>query len=167
MIEIQLTQGQVAFVDDEDSDLAKIKWNAYFNPRYADGGRFIARRSITLAPGEQTVEYLHRVVLARKLNRPLLPTELVDHIYGDTLDNRRSQIRLATHSQNAINRYMRSDNTSGFKGVSWDKKQNKWRAQIMKFGKRHTLGRRDTAEEAYSLYCDAAIELYGEFARFE
>lgn len=64
-----------------------------------------------------------------------------------------------------MNTGKRADNTSGYKGVTWDKREQKWRARIGKEGKRKHLGYFDTAEEAHEAYKNAAPEYHGEFAR--
>lgn len=88
----------------------------------------------------------------------------VDHINGNRLDNRRCNLRLATHEQNMHNARRRKDNSSGFKGVSWKVRDRKWYAAIEISGKRIHLGVFDTAEEAHVAYCGAADRLHGEFA---
>jgi len=93
------------------------------------------------------------------------PKDQIDHINGVKNDNRWSNIRLATGSQNMANRPKGSKNTSGFKGVSWNKKSNKWRVKITKHHKEYYLGFFDDPEEGYKAYCKAAKELHGEFAR--
>lgn len=82
-----------------------------------------------------------------------------------TLDNRRSNLRIATRAQNNANRRMRKDNTSGFKGVS--AYRGKWKAQIQINNRAINLGTCTTKQVAYELYCKAARELHGEFARME
>jgi hypothetical protein len=90
-----------------------------------------------------------------------------DHENHNTLDNRRSNLRLADVFEQAYNRRLRGDNTSGFKGVCYrkDKKStNKWRARINVRGKRVLLGYFATAEEAHGAYSKAALEYHKEFA---
>lgn len=89
----------------------------------------------------------------------------VDHINGVTYDNRASNLRLATASQNQANSVIRKDNTSGYKGVCFNKKRNKWRARIYINNKQISIGYFDTPELAHMAYCKLAIELKGEFAR--
>lgn len=93
------------------------------------------------------------------------PPSRVDHIDHDPLNNRRSNLRLASAAQNAFNAYRHRDNQSGFKGVYFDKQTQMWRSQIMANGKRYSLGRFATAKEAAAAYDIAASNLHGEFAR--
>lgn len=148
MKEIPLTNGGVTIVDDEDFDnLTKFKW------RCVNG---YAARCQNLQ-GVIVMFYVHREVLN-------LPSHLmVDHANRDKLDNRKENLRATDSTHNAGNKGMRSDNTTGFKGVS--KIRNKYRATIRKYGVWRLLGHFDTPEEAHAAYCAAAKELYGEFAR--
>ena len=92
---------------------------------------------------------------------------LVDHINRDFHNNRICNLRLATHRQNQCNQKTRTDNSSGFKGVTWDSSRSKWQAAIQVNGKRVYLGRHKTKEKAYAAYCEAARRLHGEFAQLE
>jgi hypothetical protein len=157
-IEIQLTKGQVTIIDDVDADLADLKWYALAH----HSGRFYAIR-MSSGPNRMMI-YLHRVILERMAGRPLAKTEYVDHISGDKLDCRRENLRIATNAENLQNRGMQRNNTSGFKGVSWYRRDGKWHARIGFNGKDKHLGYFDTAEAAYEAYCKAARELHGEFA---
>ena len=157
---IPLTRGQVTLVSDEDADVADLKWYACFSPGYANSGKFIARRGA----GKGSVVLLHRIILSRILERPLLRSEMVDHIHGNTLDNRRSELRLSTNAQNQANVGRRSDNTSGFKGVYWNKRDRRWRALIRINGKQILVGSYPTPEEAHAAYFRVAQAHYGEFA---
>ena len=90
----------------------------------------------------------------------------VDHISGDTLDNRRSNLRVCTQEQNARNRRLNSNNKTGFKGVSLNSKLKKFRADIRAGnGKTIYLGMYKTAEEAADAYDMAASFYHGNFAR--
>ncbi len=88
----------------------------------------------------------------------------VDHINGDRLDNRRCNLRLATKAENVRNQKLHKNNTTGFKGVCWDKRGKTFNAKIMLNRKTINIGRYETAEEAYAAYCKSAAELFGEFA---
>lgn len=98
----------------------------------------------------------------------------VDHINGDTLDNRRINLRICNRSENMRNRRVNKNNKSRFKGVypyySWYKKKDGTRrkyfcAQIFINGKNKCLGYFDTKEEAAKKYNEVAKEVYGEYAR--
>lgn len=89
----------------------------------------------------------------------------IDHKNTDGTDNRFANLRLATRAQNMHNRTRQKNNTSGFKGVYPDRKRNLWAAQIDVGGKAKFLGAFKTPEEAHAVYCKAAAELHGEFAR--
>lgn len=102
---------------------------------------------------------MHHVILG------LAPGERGDHINGNTLDNRRANLRRATVTQNNMNRRMRKDNASGFKGVGFHKQKQRWTAEIMANGKRYKLGYFRSPEDAHAAYCEAAKRLHGEFAR--
>lgn len=96
-----------------------------------------------------------------------LPARQIDHICGDKLNNSFANLRPATHGQNLRNRGAQSNNMSGRKGVSWNKKASKWSVQIDADGCRSHLGfyDEDKLDDAASAYERAAKELHGEFAR--
>ncbi|MEI7998669.1 MAG: HNH endonuclease [Candidatus Omnitrophota bacterium] len=93
------------------------------------------------------------------------PPELIDHDNGNPSDNRFVNLREATRSENQANRGKTKANASGFKGVYWDKKAKKWKAQIGFESKTKYLGLFDTKEEAHDVYKKAADNLHGKFAR--
>lgn len=89
---------------------------------------------------------------------------IVDHIYHDTLDNRKSELRICTNQQNCMNQVKRSDNTSGEKGISWDKGNEKWRVQIKKEQKRIHIGYYFCMEDAIQARDKAQQSYFGEWA---
>lgn len=93
------------------------------------------------------------------------PVDLIDHINCDPGDNRFCNLREASRSENARNSKLNARNTSGFKGVTWEKNAKRWMAQIQVNCKNNNLGLFDTPEEAHSAYIAAAEKLHGEFAR--
>lgn len=88
----------------------------------------------------------------------------IDHIDGDRLNNRRSNLRVCSQAENSRNRGRGTNNTSGFKGVSRTE-SGRWRARIVIDRKEFSLGRFDTKEAAAKAYDLAASRLHGKFAR--
>lgn len=101
---------------------------------------------------------MHRLILGKRDGM------MIDHIDGNKLDNRRSNLRFATAAQNQFNRGIGKKNTSGFKGVSLDKRSGKWMANIRHSGKKNYLGQFDTKELAAAAYDREARLHHGEFA---
>jgi len=89
----------------------------------------------------------------------------IDHILGDKLDNRRSNLRICTHQQNMFNQRIRSTNISGFIGVSLMKNTGRYEAYIHHNGKKHYLGIYDNAVDAAIARNKEAIKRFGGFAR--
>jgi hypothetical protein len=106
----------------------------------------------------------HRVAWA--LHYGEWPCGEIDHINGIRHDNRICNLRIATGPENSRNLKRRSDNTSGYKGVSKVAATGKWRAYINLNGKQYSLGYYDTAEAAAAAYANAAPKFHGEFARW-
>ena len=133
-----------ALIDLEYVDLVKdYKW-------YLNAGNEYARND--------QVGYLHRFIMK--------PADdmIVDHINHNKLDNRCDNLRICTQQENAQNISIRSDNTSGVTGVTWDKSRGKWAAYIHVNNKKKFLGRFKTKKEAIEMRRLAEIEYYGEFA---
>lgn len=118
-----------------------------------------ARRSVW-KNGKTKPLYMHRFILSAQ------PGTAVDHIDGNGLNNSRSNIRLATPSQNAANQRPTRQGSSSYKGVSWDKARNKWVAQIHVNKKHIQLGRFKSEVEAAQAYDAAALNYFGEYACF-
>lgn len=89
----------------------------------------------------------------------------VDHINGDSLDNRKINLRLCTNAENLRNRGKQINNTSGYKGVCWSVRKQKWQAQIKVDRKAKFLGNFETPEDAARAYDAAAKKYHGEFAK--
>lgn len=161
-IQIPLTQGRVCAVDEIDGDLAELKWFAHKSRHVY----YVERRPYIGSRKQITVK-MHRLIMERILRRALSPSELVDHSNGNGLDNRRSNLRLATRTQNRVNSRRPSNNTSGYKGVYWDAQRNLWTAMIRVDGRLITIGDYATRDEAHDAYKIAVVEHYGDFARIE
>jgi hypothetical protein len=156
---IELTKGKVALVDAIDYNyIMQWKWHAG-----GYGGRYAARKDYGDFTGPTKHVTMHGAIgVLMGLGK-----DVVDHVNGDGFDNRRSNLRAATVSENMCNRKKSSGNTSGFTGVVFrkGKKTKQWRAQIG-FKKKHiALGDYDTPEEASLVYQEKARELFGEFVR--
>lgn len=155
---ILLSRGQVATVDASDYDwLNQWKWSAWWCEKTKS---FYAVRTETKPDKSRHMIYMHRLILGLEKG----DKSRGDHCDLNTLRNIRSNLRVSTASQNNCNTGARSNNKSGFKGVSLDKESGRWLANISFSGKRKTLGRFSTPEEAHGAYCAAAAELHGEFA---
>lgn len=154
-IRIPLTHGDVTVIDFDDADLIHSKWAANYYHYAIRSGK----------AHEHKVIWMHRVILARIIGRDLRDDEFCDHIDNDPLNNRRSNLRLATSAQNVRNTRAGKNNNSGYKGVHFHKGGKRWRAQITVDYKVISLGYFDTAESAALAYNEAASKYYGEFAK--
>ena len=154
-MEISLTKGKVAIVDDQDGPLVmRYRWYAILNK-----GTWYARTSLPRVDGIQKHVSMHRLILNAT------PGQQVDHRDGDGLNNRRCNLRRATQSENNFNRRrLRQVKTSKFKGVCFRPQLNKWYAQIAKHGRVIYLGVFTHEEDAAQAYDGAAATLFGEFA---
>lgn len=95
----------------------------------------------------------------------VFPDRYVDHANRNPSDNRIDNLRLATNSQNVANSSLWASNTSGFKGVTWNRKSRKWQAGIKVSGRSLHLGLYDEPTEAHRAYVEAAKVHFGIFAR--
>ena len=104
---------------------------------------------------------MHRVILEQMGFKDFTKS---DHINRDRLDNRRCNLRPATHSQSACNRGKPKNNTSGYHGVWWEKRREKWFVRISVKKKPIFLGYFDDLKEAARVYNEAVLKYHGEFA---
>jgi hypothetical protein len=151
MTKIQLVGGVCALVDDRDAVfLSRWTWHLS-NNGYAV--------SCSTKGRDSKERLMHRVVMERRIGK----FPLIDHANRNTLDNRLSNLRAATSSENGGNRIERGKgNTSGFKGVH-KTKSGRWQAKIG--AERRYIGNFETPEDAAAAYDQAARERYGPFAR--
>lgn len=155
MVKIELTRGYATVVDDCDADLSDFNWCAL-----VDHKRHVyAVRTVRGSAGRKTV-YLHRVILARKLGHAVLKGAETDHKDGDGLNNRRSNLRLATPGQNQANSRDRQ-RASRFRGVY--RNSTGWMVKIGR--EQQYIGWFRTEEAAAKAYNEAARRRYGPFAR--
>jgi hypothetical protein len=106
---------------------------------------------------------LHRFILGLTYH----DNKVCDHISGDTLDNRKCNLRVCTTAENVRNCKLGKGNTSGYKGVYFNKRAKRYLAQIKLNNKKIHLGYYDTPEEAHAAYCEASKKYHGEFGRTE
>ena len=146
-------QGHSVLIDEEDyGRIENINWRILNNK-----GKLYVKKGSRKGRVYKDI-FLHRVIM----NAP--KGTMVDHINGNTLDNRKSNLRFCTIAENSRNR-KRNQSKTGYKGIHYRKDRKKYTAQIRVNYKRHFLGYFDTAEEAYAAYCAASKKYHGEFGR--
>jgi hypothetical protein len=151
---IELTQGKVAIVSDED-----YEW--YNQWKWSPHSSGYAVRGEKGENGKMKIIYMHR-----EINRTP-PGMDTSHLNGNGLDNRRENLRTCTTSENLHNRKIYKNNRSGFKGVSFVKSTGKWRARINVDGIQVNLGNFLSIQEAVSAYNKVAGKYPGEFSKSE
>ena len=150
-IEIPLTKGKVAIVDEADAERVQaFKW--YFS----DSGSHGYAKGYIQIDGRWGCVLMHRYLLGASRG------ESVDHINGDGLDNRRCNLRLCTQAENMRN--VKRQKGKQFKGVYFRQDRNVFQAYVTASGKRHILGHFVDGSTAARAYDVAASEMHGEFA---
>lgn len=147
MKKIKLSQGQYALVDNEDYEWLN-QWQWHYNNGYAKRAQGKLCDNILM----------HRLILEAPSGFQ------VDHINRNRLDNRRTNLRIATQKQNLYNKVKYKNNTSGFRGIVWYEKRKKWGAGIRFNGKRIHIGMFHDIKEAAKSYDKWAKLLFKEYA---
>lgn len=148
---VPLTQERFALIDESDAAaVLRFAW-CFHHTGYAYRGEYIG--------GKMKSVSLHRFLM------DFPEKQEVDHVNGDRLDNRRSNLRLVNFQQQTRNKMTRPTRNAPYKGVFWMKKNRKWQAQICCDGKLRYLGLHLSAEDAARVYNAAATEMFGQHAR--
>jgi len=154
---IYLAKGVNAIIDSDDYDKIKdYKWSC-------SKLGYVSSVINSYKPGQkrnkiQKTIYLHKLIMGES-------SKFIDHIDGNSLNNRKSNLRFCTQMENSRNQSIKSNNTSGYKGVSWSKSMRKWEASISPNYKRIVLGYFINKIEAAIAYNEAAIKYFGRFAK--
>lgn len=148
--EIKCTYGGIAIVDDEDYEkVSHLNQNDY--SKYP--------RTFRKENGKLKSETIHRLILESK------DGFVIDHIDGDVLNNRKSNLRYCLHKENGRNRKLGKNSTSGAKGVVWYKRDKKYQASIKVDGKHIYLGYFTKKEDAINAYNEASLKYFKNFGR--
>lgn len=154
MKRIPLTQGKFALVDDEDYDRLMAMGSWMYHRGYAIKSKRIKKNGKWTSDAVR----MHRLIIE-------IPEGFeVDHINLNKSDNRRSNLRICTRTENIINRLVQKNNSSGFKGVTWHRRIKKFQARIGVGKKRMHLGYFDCPIDAAKAYNIAAKQNHGQFS---
>lgn len=144
-------------VDDEDYE-EHNQWKWQYSG--SECRKFYVRRTIHTPNKKYAVKKLHREIMKPK------GLETIDHINGDTLDNRKCNLRICSRAENSMNLNKCKRKTSSiYKGVHWNRQKSKWKSVINKDRKVHHIGFFNNEKEGALAYNEKAKELFGEFAR--
>lgn len=153
---VPLTKGFEAIIDAADAaSVGAFNWHVLITKN-----GIYAHRKAMVIDGIFGKIYLHRQIMAS-------PEACIDHISGNGLDNRRANLRAASYSENSRNTGRPKNNSSGFKGVSWDAGRKQFRAQIVVNRKRIHLGWGHDPALVHKMYIDALQKYHGDFGRTE
>ena len=156
MREILLSQGLCAIVDDDEYEklMGYYKWYACKNRHLV-----YAKCNTSSTAGNRTTLKMHRIIMNA------MPGQVVDHINGNGLDNRKCNLRIVDDQKNAANRRCHAGSSSKYKGVAWHIIRRKWQVNICVNGKNIYLGLHENEVDAALTYDMAAMKYFGEFAR--
>lgn len=156
MKNILLSQGKVTIVDaNEYERLNKFKWYAHLDKQH-----WYVERNSLIKNGKRFTIRMHREIMDSRKG------EIIDHINGNTLDNRKENLRFCTNQQNAQNRkYPHKNNALNIKGVYWNRQYKKFHARIMINNKSVHLGYFNVLGDADSAYRIAEEKYFIEFSR--
>lgn len=152
MIEIKLTQGKVALIDDEDFERLN-QWKWFYMKSSA------SRTGYAVGSNNGATIRMHRLIMNAKKD------EVLDHINGNGLDNCKHNLRFVTVAENQWNRHRKGFGTSKYVGVNWQSKNKKWRAQIRHNGEKVYLGEFKNELDAVEAYDKAVIKYRGCLGR--
>jgi hypothetical protein len=152
-VELTLVGGEKALIDLED--LPRVAPLRTYALRQSSGHTYVLCKPAD--DPKAKIFRLHRFILQAK------PGQCVDHVNGNGLDNRKSNLRLCTNAENRRNSAKHRDGAAKYKGII--KLREKWQAGVSVGGLKHRLGPYPTEEDAASAYNIGALELHGEFAR--
>lgn len=158
---VPLTKGYEAIIDASNVSLID-KWNWVALTVYRKNGSIrcvYGWRNTPRGVGKRRPIYLHREILG------IAHGILCDHIDGNGLNNCKANLRVATHSENQRNGRLSSRNSSGVKGVYWNRANRNWVAQIRANGKCINLGSFSNIEMAAKSYAEASRKYHGDFGR--
>ncbi|WP_066735776.1 HNH endonuclease [Cupriavidus sp. D384] len=154
---IKTCNGDEIMVDAEDYEmLSAFKW-------FVIHSGVVRNHPRKLRATEKTSRIMHRFLMGLETN----DRRQVDHINGNRLDNRKGNLRVCSGAENNRNKVTQVNNTSGFKGVSFYRRRQKFHARVQVYGRTHHVGYFDTAEDAYKAYCKTALRLHGEYANLD
>jgi hypothetical protein len=162
-----VTQEELREVFDYSAETGIFRWKT--QPKYGSVKVGDIAGYLNKAKGYWYIKYQGKKYSTHRLDWLYIhgetPKEMIDHIDGNPLNNRISNLREATSFENQKNRAKNLNGTSRFKGVTWHKRDCKWVAQIGLGGKRVHLGYHDTEEDASNAYETAALRHHGKFYR--
>ena len=140
-----------------------LYWKNSVGNQVVAGSKFGTMRNNGYLQGtiNKKIHRVHRLIFL--YHHGFLP-ELLDHIDGDRANNKIENLRIANKSQNSFNAKISSKNTSGVKGVSWNKQKEKWKAECQHYKKRKHIGYFQTIEDAKNAVEFYRVSVHGEFA---